>query len=277
MKKGTLSLRMKEFETVKRKAIVSLILCVCTVFVLFVGCKIETPDEVAGVTASTLFGSDSSSASEEASPSDGSTSDTLDEETVSAPDSSMPAEETPSTPQDSSSASNSSPDPYQTEPVPEGKPQPVEPQDQNPDQGKVRYCTLSVECKTILDNIDALKKEKLSVLPEDGVIFAERQVVFYEGESVFDVLNREMKKNRIHMEFRATPIYNSNYIAGIHNLYEFDCGDLSGWMYSVNGWYPNYGCSRYEVKEGDVIRWNYTCDLGRDLGAEMPEGQGGQS
>ena len=61
-------------------------------------------------------------------------------------------------------------------------------------------------------------------------------------------------------------MYNSHYIEGINNLYEFDCGELSGWMYSVNGWYPNYGCSRYQVQDGDVIEWHYTCDLGEDLG-----------
>ena len=60
-------------------------------------------------------------------------------------------------------------------------------------------------------------------------------------------------------------MYNSNYIQGINNLYEFDCGDLSGWQYIVNGWSPNYGCSRYIVKEGDAIEWRYTCDMGRDL------------
>ena len=57
------------------------------------------------------------------------------------------------------------------------------------------------------------------------------------------------------------------YIEGINNLYEFDGGNNSGWMYSVNGWYPNYGCGTYRVKQSDVIEWNYTCDLGKDLGA----------
>ena len=56
---------------------------------------------------------------------------------------------------------------------------------------------------------------------------------------------------------------------GIHNLYEFDCGELSGWMYNVNGWFPNYGCSRYALQDGDVIRWRYTCDLGADVGGSM--------
>ena len=56
------------------------------------------------------------------------------------------------------------------------------------------------------------------------------------------------------------------YIEGIANLYEFDCGPLSGWMYQVNGWFPNYGCSRYQMQDGDNIAWVYTCDLGNDVG-----------
>ena len=36
--------------------------------------------------------------------------------------------------------------------------------------------------------------------------------------------------------------------------------------YKVNGWFPNYGCSRYQLKEGDTIEWVYTCDLGVDVG-----------
>lgn len=162
-------------------------------------------------------------------------------------------------------------DKYQTDPVPEGKPQPVNPEDTEVNRKKTGTCTLSVDCLTILDNKDKLKKEKLSVLPADGIVYKERTVLFYEGESVYDVLNREMKKYRIHMASRNTPVYNSRYIEAIQNLYEFDCGDLSGWTYQVNGWYPNYGCSRYTVKQGDAIKWRYTCDLGRDVGCDFLE------
>ncbi|MGX8795074.1 DUF4430 domain-containing protein [Fusibacter sp. JL298sf-3] len=158
-------------------------------------------------------------------------------------------------------------DEYLTDPIPEGKPQPVEWQDTEIDTSTEGYITLSVSCKTILDNLDLLEPNKLELVPEDGVIFPEKQVAFYEGESVFDVLHREMKGAKIHMEFVMTPMYNSNYIEGINNLYEFDCGELSGWMYKVNDWFPNYGASRYQLKEGDVVEWVYTCDLGRDLGA----------
>lgn len=154
-------------------------------------------------------------------------------------------------------------DQYQTDPVPEGKPLPVEPQDAV-FSDTVYTCTLSVRCDTILDNMDWLNPEKVELVPEDGVIFPSTQVTFYEGENVFNVLQREMKKAKIHMEFSDTPMYNSAYIEGINNLYEFDCGEQSGWMYSVNG-FPNYGCSRYQLKDGDVVEWVYTCTLGKDV------------
>jgi len=159
-------------------------------------------------------------------------------------------------------------DKYLTDPVPEGKPKPVEWQDVTINKDKELTCTLSVTCKTILNNMHLFNMDKLEVLPEDGIIYGAQTVTFYEGESVFDVLLREMKKNKIHMEFVMTPIYNSYYIEGINNLYEFDCGELSGWMYKVNGWFPNYGCSRYMLKDGDVVEWIYTCDLGRDIGGQ---------
>lgn len=156
-------------------------------------------------------------------------------------------------------------DAYQTDPVPTGKPEPVEPQDT--ETGTERYtCTISISCATILDNLDRCDSDKVELVPKDGWILPPTEVEFYEGESVFNVLQRTCKQQKIHMEYENTPLYNSAYIEGIHNLYEFDVGELSGWMYSVNGWFPNYGCSRYQLQDGDVICWVYTCDLGADVG-----------
>ena len=129
--------------------------------------------------------------------------------------------------------------------------------------------TLSVRCDTILDNMHLLDREKHELVPADGVIFPVTEVTVFEGESVFDVLQREMRAAGIHMAFRNTPIYNSAYIEAINNLYEFDVGPLSGWMYQVNGWFPNFGASRYVLEPGDVIEWVYTVDLGRDVGGVM--------
>ncbi len=157
-------------------------------------------------------------------------------------------------------------DRYGTSAVPEGKPVPVEPE--SVEISDVEHkCTISISCATILDNMGWLDPEKTELVPEDGWILRPIEVTFYEGESVFNVLLRTCKQQGIHMEFVNTPMYNSAYIEGIHNLYEFDCGQLSGWIYKVNGWSPNYGCSRYALKEGDVIEWVYTCNLGIDVDA----------
>ena len=65
-----------------------------------------------------------------------------------------------------------------------------------------------------------------------------------------------------------TPLYDSYYIEGIGHLYEFDAGPESGWMYKVNGTFPNYGCSSYVLTGGEEIVWCYTCaGLGDDVGA----------
>ena len=127
-------------------------------------------------------------------------------------------------------------------------------------------CTFSISCATILNNLDQLKASKADYVPADGVILPVTEATFYEGETVFDVLQRLCRENDIPMESSWSPMYNSAYIEGIGNLYEFDVGSESGWMYAVNDWYPNYGCSRYVLQDGDTVEWVYTCDLGQDVG-----------
>lgn len=129
-------------------------------------------------------------------------------------------------------------------------------------------CTLSVSCASILDNMNKLSPEKASIIPDDGIVLPETEVKFSDGESAFDVLERELKKNNIHMEFEKSAAYNTVYIEGIANIYQFDCGELSGWTYSVNNKFPNYGCSDYKVKSGDDLKFLYTCDMGADIGAD---------
>ncbi len=156
-------------------------------------------------------------------------------------------------------------DKYLTDPVPEGQQAPVEPGDVEIDYNSQKTCYLTISCATILNNMDNLAEGKDVLVPADGMILPRTEVVFYEGESVFDVLQRETRSRKIHMEFSFFPMYNSAYIEGIGNLYEFDCGSESGWKYRVNGWFPNYGVSRYVVHQGDEVNLLYTCNLGRDL------------
>ena len=115
----------------------------------------------------------------------------------------------------------------------------------------------------------AVEAGKAALVPANGQLLAETKVEFNAGDSVFDVFRQILREEKIHFEYTDTQIYNSVYIEGIGNLYEFDCGPQSGWMYSVNGVYPGLGCSAYILTDCDVIVFSYTCDLGADLGAEF--------
>lgn len=127
-------------------------------------------------------------------------------------------------------------------------------------------CTLEIRCDVLLDQLDQLPEEKIPLVPEDGVLLDTTEVEFDHGASVFDVFRSLLRKEKIHFEYVDASLYDSVYIEGIGNLYEYDCGPQSGWMYSVNGIYPGVGCSSYTLADGDVIVFSYTCDLGADLG-----------
>ena len=129
-------------------------------------------------------------------------------------------------------------------------------------------CTLEIRCDTLLGNLAKMQDGKAALVPEDGVMLEATEAEFTAGESVFDVFRKVLRQEKIHFEYVDASAYDSVYIEGIGNIYEFDCGPQSGWMFSVNGIYPGLGCSAYTLADGDVILFNYTCDLGADLGAD---------
>lgn len=134
-------------------------------------------------------------------------------------------------------------------------------------EAKQSTCTLTIRCDTLVGKPEDLDAAKAELVPASGLLYS-ATVSFTAGESVFDVLQRAMQEAGIPMEFTSVPVYGSAYIEGIANLYEFDCGPLSGWVYSVNGVFPNYGCSKYTLQDGDQVLWQYTCDLGADVGGD---------
>ncbi len=141
-----------------------------------------------------------------------------------------------------------------------------------------KYCTVRIECNTIYDNIGKMKSGKNAFLPASGVILSNVQVELTGGESVFDVIKKACEENvctdsckyceagGVQIEYTYTPAFNNYYIEGIHQIYEKDCGTQSGWMYSVNGTFPDVGSSSYTVSEGDVIVFAFTCNMGEDIG-----------
>ena len=116
--------------------------------------------------------------------------------------------------------------------------------------------TVTINCKTAVEYTGS------NVTEAD--ILSDFVVKFNEGDTVYDVLVKACKLNKIQFEYVGSG--DSVYIKGINYLYEFDCGDLSGWEYSVNDKFPSVGCNAFKLSDGDSVKWLYTCDLGEDIG-----------
>ena len=135
---------------------------------------------------------------------------------------------------------------------------------ENPKEGDATVL-ISIRCDTVLDNMEKLDPALISSVPEDGTVLAETRYVLREGDTAFDILTRAVKTHRIQMEYTGSKELGTVYVEGIANLYEFSCGDLSGWTYLVNGERPQVGASACKLREGDKIEWLYTCELSEDL------------
>ena len=117
---------------------------------------------------------------------------------------------------------------------------------------------LTIRC----DTVAGTKKDGST--PENGLILPRTQFAFNEGDTVFDILTYAAKEHRLQLEHEGMS-KNMAYVNGINYLYEFDYGELSGWMYSVGGEYVSLGSGSLAVKDGDEITWAYTRELGEDL------------
>lgn len=131
---------------------------------------------------------------------------------------------------------------------------------------------LTIVCDSVLEHMEDLDEgiREMDVIG-DGTILARTEYVLRDGDTVYDILDRACRYNKIQMEHQGAKenSFGTVYIKGINYLYEFSCGNLSGWMYKVNGEFPKYGCSRYVLEDGDDIVWVYTCNLGDDIGGSF--------
>ena len=125
-------------------------------------------------------------------------------------------------------------------------------------ENAVGTVTMEIRCDT------AVGKSDSEYIPEDGVILPVTSFDIEEGDTVFDVLTDAAQTCGIQVDSRGGS-KSMIYVAGINYLYEYDFGDLSGWVYHVNGISPSRNSGDYVLSDGDRIEWLYTCELGHDL------------
>ena len=121
--------------------------------------------------------------------------------------------------------------------------------------------TLSIRC-------DAIKAKDSPYIPKNGIILDTATFEIESGDTVFDILEEAARTHKIHMESGGTG--EMAYVEGIAYLYELQFGDLSGWIYSVNGKTASVGCGTHALSDGDVIEWHYTLNLGKDISTSSP-------
>ncbi|WP_217593435.1 DUF4430 domain-containing protein [Cohnella sp. GbtcB17] len=99
---------------------------------------------------------------------------------------------------------------------------------------------------------------------DTGTILSPAAVELKSGDSVLDVLKRATRSRKMQMEYQGSG--SAAYVEGIDNLYEFDKGAKSGWLFRVNGEFPGKSAGAVKLKAGDVVEWLYTLDMGKDVG-----------
>ena len=112
--------------------------------------------------------------------------------------------------------------------------------------------TLSIRCDTVAGE---------NGLPADGILLAPVKIPFKKGDSVYTALVTAAADAGLPLD---TGLGTGGYVRGIGALHEFDFGSLSGWMYYVNGEAPSESSGAHPLRDGDVIEWRYTRNLGED-------------
>jgi len=118
-------------------------------------------------------------------------------------------------------------------------------------------CTVTVECKKVLNYMDNLKAGHEAYVPSGGIFFSNYPVTIKNGSTAYDAVKIACTDNGV--TINASNSQYGTYIAGFNNIDEKDCGNQSGWLYSVNGKTPGKSCGKYIVSNGDNIVFSYTC------------------
>lgn len=118
-------------------------------------------------------------------------------------------------------------------------------------------CSIEIECKKVLNNMDNLKAGHEEFVPTDGIIMSTRTVTIDNGDTAYDALKEACSKSGVTINAQNS-VYGI-YVKGFNNIDEFDCGKQSGWVYTVNGSSPPKSCDKYTVSQGDSIIFSYVC------------------
>lgn len=120
-------------------------------------------------------------------------------------------------------------------------------------------CSITIRCDSLLKHWDDLSDTVKKKVPGNGFLLEKTSVEMTASDTAFSILEKTCKAKNIALDAEYSILFSSEYVRGIGHLYEMEAGDMSGWLYRVNGGLPSYGASGYQLQEGDAIEWIYTC------------------
>ena len=98
----------------------------------------------------------------------------------------------------------------------------------------------------------------------EEALLTPRLVTVSGDDTVFDILDRVTKAYGISIDYTKSMV-GTVYVRAIGGHAEFDRGAGSGWVFLVNGELATTDAGSVKLEEGDVLRWAYTLDLGKDV------------
>ena len=132
-------------------------------------------------------------------------------------------------------------------------------------EGDIRVTVLA-ECADTLSHMDLIDESvnTADVIPADGIVLEYCEVWLPDGATAFDALTLAARQQNVRVNGSGT-LYGV-YVSAIGHIAEFGFGSMSGWLYSVNGEYPEMSCADYKLADGDAVEFHYTCDYSAGTG-----------
>lgn len=92
---------------------------------------------------------------------------------------------------------------------------------------------------------------------EDGnKVLKSGTIAIKDGDTAFDVLQQ------LDSDISYTGSGSTIYVSRIDGYTAGHAGVGGGWLYCVNGSFPNYSAGAYKLKSGDLVQWMWTSTMG---------------
>lgn len=114
---------------------------------------------------------------------------------------------------------------------------------------------MSITCKLLSDDLDAVNASVKDSVPKDGVVLKEVSYSCAKDTTVYDATMALCKEQKILAQKEDSGF--GPYFKSFANIGENAVDNMSGWGYKVNGKDATVGCGEYKLQDGDTVEWYY--------------------